>query len=216
MANGQLSSIYGRNYRPVRQSTLVKDMYGQASADVIARKKAEQEAEERKFDEDMAQKNLNLLTKQTENQQTSAQQQYSYNQAALREQQKAREEQARQAKIGMGIEAGRLGMNMYDRFGKGTAAIGGPFSGVGDTIKSGLNTIGVPTSGIDFGGLASTGLVGAGAGMLAGGDKGKAALYGAGAGLGMSLLNKGVAGGIGGKLFDTGIGALGGFLGSLF
>lgn len=197
MANGQLQSLYGSNYRPVRQSTLIKDMHGQASLDVMARKKKEQEAQERKFDEQVAKDNLLLSQKQ-----------FKLNEDAAKE-------QARQARIGMGIEAGKLGLNMYDRFGGGNTG-GGALSSIGNSLTSGLGKIGINARGMDFGSLASTGLVGMGAGALAGGDKGKAALYGAGAGLGMSLLNKGLSGGISNKLIDTGVGALSGLLGSLF
>lgn len=202
MANGQLRSIYGSNYRPVRQSSMIKDMRGQATADVIARKKKEQEERDRQFDQKASKDNLLLNQQQFK---------LSQDQAA---------EQARQGKIAMGINMGQLGLNMYDRFkGAGApSASGSTFSNVGNALTSGLGRIGVSVpAGINLGNLAGSALAGGATGALLGdGKAGKSALYGAGAGLGMSLLNSGFSSGISNKLLDTGAGALGGLLGSLF
>ena len=93
MATGQASSVYGMGLgRPIRTpySQQVKSAYGQATADVIARKKAEQEQEAMKFDQKVATDQLGLL----------------------REQNKLEAENAKRA---MGMNIGSLGMNIAGR-----------------------------------------------------------------------------------------------------
>ena len=143
--------------KPIRTpySQQVKSAYGQATADVVARKKAEQEEEALKFDQKVATDQLGLLREQNQ---------------LDREQQQLAAENAKRA---MGMNIGSLGMNVAGRAaGNQNLRIGG----------SGLlsQALGSPV-GINLGSLAGSGLAGYGAYQaMGGGGKGLAAGIGAG------------------------------------
>lgn len=157
MALGQAASVYGMGSGRVRRTPYVNQIrsaYGQATADVLARKKREQEEQALRFDQKVAKDQLGLL---------KAQNQLEREQAAM-----AAENQKR----AMGMNIGTLGMNVAGR------AAGNQNLRIG-TGTQGLNLAG--TRGINLGSLAGSGLAGYGAYQaMGGGAKGAAAGIGAG------------------------------------
>jgi len=186
MAFGQLGSVYGlgsgRMYRtPYVQQ--VRGAYGQATADVLARKKREQEQKEMKFDQKMQENNLDLL----------------------KQQQKDAAEQGQRA---TGIQLGTLGLNIAQR--SQDMGLGGASMGQG-LISKGLNALNLPSlggSGINFGSMAGSGLAGYGAyKALGGGAKGVAGGIGAGL-LTDAITGGGATGGLTKKAVDWATGFL--------
>lgn len=179
MATGQASSVYGMGLgRPLRTpySQQVKSAYGQATADVIARKKAEQEQAALAFDQKAATDELALAQKAYD-------QNKAYQNSALSLQAAENRAQADAAKRAMGMNIGTLGMNIANQSaGKDALRIGT------NIVPGGLNLTG--GSGINLGSLAGAGLAGYGAYQaMGGGSKGTAA------GIGAGLLTDAVSGG---------------------
>jgi hypothetical protein len=182
----------------VRRTPYVQQIqanYGQATADVMARKKKEQQQRQLDFENKQSTDALNL-----------ARQQHQLDQDAAKQ-------EADQAKRAMGLQVGQLGMGLANR------AAGNKnlqFGGTGLLSKA----IGSPM-GFNLGSLAGSGLAGYGAYQaMGGGAKGLAA--GLGAGLVTDAMS---GGGLTSSLMSgltkvpgvgKAIGDFGGFLGGLF
>jgi membrane protein involved in colicin uptake len=171
MATGQASSVYGMGLsRPFRTpySQQIKSAYGQATADVVARKKAEQEQEALQFDQKVATDELALAKKAYE-------QNKVYQNSALNLKAAQNKAEADAAKRAMGMNIGTLGYNIANSSaGKDALKFGM------NKVPGGLNLTG--GSGINLGSLAGAGLAGYGAYQAMGGGT-KGALAGVGTGL---------------------------------
>lgn len=197
MAIGQMSSVYGlgsgRQYRTPYVNQ-IKGAYGQATQDVIARKKKEQEEAQLKFDQQMAKDQFRLSQ-----------------QGFALDKERAKAESNAQ-KAAMGFNMGTLGYNIANRAGSNPG---------GFTMFNDNEGIFSSKNGINLGGLAGAGLAGYGAYQaMGGGAKGLAAGLGAGlatdmisgGGISSKLLDLGKSiPGIGGAL-----GGIGDFLGGIF
>lgn len=192
MATGQASSVYGMGLgRPIRTpySQQVKSAYGQATQDVIARKKAEQEKQAQQFDQKVATDQLSLLRGQNEL-------------------------AAENAKRAMGMNIGTLGMNIA-----GKAAGNNDLRVLNDgkgMFSSALPSGGINLGSLAGSGLAGYGayqaMGGGGKGLAAGIGAGLLTDAVSGGGLTSSLM--GAATKIPG--IGDALGGIGDFLGGLF
>lgn len=206
MATGQISSIYGMGSgRRIRTPYInqIRSAYGQATADVISRKKREREEEAQKFDQQTAQQNLLLKEKELAQDKAYQQRQLGFagDQLAFRRAQARAEADA--AKRAMGMNIGTLGMNIAGR-----AADNSNLRVGTNNVPGGLNLTG--GTGINLGSLAGSGLAGYGAyKAMGGGGKGLAA------GIGAGLLTDAVSGGGVTQAIGSGLGSLPGIGGAL-
>jgi len=139
---------------------------------------------------------------------------YQNKQIALKK--KEMKQRKKEAKMGMGLDAAKLGITIGGMDGGIFGSTkGGSEGAAGVGAEEGGGSIMKSLKGFDYGGAAGAGLLGYGAGKLAGGkSKVKKALFGAGAGALSSLLGGG-GGSFGSMLTNAltkgGIGGLGGF-----
>jgi hypothetical protein len=193
MALGQMGALTG-NTALSRKKRLAQ--INATAPQLFARKQAE-------FERRRAEEELDISKKGLEIEAAGLEQQKLFNEKNLQLQSRTNRSNQRAAQKAMGMEAGKLGLNMAT--GPGTS---------GGVAGFGSNLFGTG-AGLGLGSLGS-GLAGFGAANLFGGDnKLKNLAIGAGAG---ALTNLFTGGGIGpmGGLLDAGIGGLFGGLGSLF
>jgi hypothetical protein len=124
----------------------------------------------------------------------------------------------REQEAAMGLEAGKLGVNIgMSDLGKKTMGdmVGGAKNISNDTMNTSLDpkSPGMPAGIRDFnvGGAISSGLTGYGVGKLVGGRKGKKTGYGAGAGALMGMLSSNSGQGLSGMIGGGIAGAIGGY-----
>jgi hypothetical protein len=117
--------------------------------------------------------------------------------------------QNKQARMGMGIEAAKLGLNVASTFKTPLGGEGGMFSGLGG---EGAKGAGSAIAGLKPGALLGAGLAGFGASRLLGSGKSKTKKAGIGAVTGglLGFASSGSGGGLGGAIGGAISGAIGG------
>ena len=149
----------------------------------------------------------NIQIGQFEQQYAQDQERMAFEKKSYRQQKHAAD---RAARVGMGLEAAKLGVTIGTNYGGNT--VGNFVSSIGDMTKSpGLGAGMSPMiSNLSLGGAISGGLTGYGVSQLMGNKKKKA--YKVAAGIGSGALMGGLTGGFGGAI----AGGIGGGFGGLF